>query len=179
MLPTVHPAFTSACRLAANLSRNDLLAAAIARGCSHYASFVDPRFVRDLPFIPHVVLGCALLRGLQDVETFNAIRVGAMVLSDLDNSPDAIAAASVELSVTSRAAHIARVGLTNDTHPSYWQEILECISAEINESEIDFLPGASRFCSNGRLAGFGRVLSPHWLRTSFGNNFHGFNEREV
>ena len=132
MPPTVQrtpprAAFAHACWLAADLSRDELLGAAIARGCLHYAPFIARRLVRDQVRIPHEVLACALLRGAADVDTFQAIRVGTMVLSDLGNSPDAVAHAAEAFEVTSRVSHIARTALTADSHRDYWQALLDAL----------------------------------------------------
>ena len=64
----------------AALSRNELLGVAIARGCHHYAPFVAPEFVADQPALSHELLGCALLRGPADLDTFQGEQIGVRLL---------------------------------------------------------------------------------------------------
>ena len=112
MSTAVHPLqdIRRACRAAGRLARDELIGIAIARGCRHYAAFVPPELVKDRPDLPHEVLGCALLVGPQDVETFRGIRVGAMILSDAGNSAHTMADAAAAFDVTARLLHIARIG---------------------------------------------------------------------
>ena len=160
------PIIARNCREAVRLGRNALLAIAIARGCHHYAPFV-PSHVRriDRPDLPHEVLGCALLRGPLDVDTFQTIRCGAMILSDLGNSPQIIAEAVSILNVTSRVAHIAQQALSADDHPDYWRNLLAVLPAIEVSRETSFLPGVSRLVSETRITGLGRGAQRVWLRT--------------
>lgn len=87
-------AFSLACEETALKSRRHLLAVAVARGCRHYAPVWPELKPEDDPGVPHEALGCALLRGPADAETFQAPRCGVMVLSDLANSPQQIAFAA-------------------------------------------------------------------------------------
>lgn len=119
----------------------------------------------DDPGIPHEALGAALLRGPADAATFQAIRCGAMVLSDLENSPRAIAEASRQFGVAHRAAHIARLGLVADTHPEFWQQVLHELPSAI--AEDDFLPGLSRLTSETRPPGRSSAPVRVWLRTHY------------
>jgi len=148
----------------AALSRESLLSIAIARGCRHYAPLLpDDVAVIDHPALPHEMLGAALLRGPADAGTFQAIRCGAMVLSDLGNSVVRIRDAANYFGVAHRVAHIARLGLKFDTHPEFWATLLDLIVAHASEAE--FLPGVSRFVSETRMSGFGRGPAREWLRT--------------
>jgi len=151
----------------ANLSRDELLGVAIARGCRHYASFVAPEYIVDRPGLAHEVLGCALLRGMANLDTFQSIRVGAMVLSDAGCSPTLAVAAAEALGVESRLAHIARTALVADDRPGYWGEILTGVPAAIEAKEVEFLPGASRFRleTGKRAPGLGAARI--WLRTQY------------
>jgi hypothetical protein len=153
----------AACQKAAKLPRHQLLAHALALGCSHYAT-LWPDLTPTTSHLPQEVLGCALLRGPADVETFQAIRCGAMLLSDLANSPAAIAAAAHELGVTGRVAHLARLGLAADAHADYWTRILTELPVGV-AAETDFLPGISRLTTETRLSGPGRGPVRTWLRT--------------
>lgn len=150
---------------AVDLSREELLGIAVARGCRHYAPFLpaDVAAIND-PEIPHEALGVALLRGPTDAATFQAIRCGAMVLSDLENSPHAIAEMSQQLGVAHRTAHIARLGLAADMQPDFWQQVLRELPSAV--AEDDFLPGVSRFTSETRQPG-GRSSVRVWLRTHY------------
>lgn len=158
--------FAQACAKAVGLVRSDLLAAAIGRGCGYYASLWHDLTPRKLAWLPHEILGCALLRGPKDVETFQAIRCGAMVLSDLSNTPELIAAAAKELHVTGRVAHIAQVGLQADEHPDFWNHVLGGLPHARN-TELDFLPGVSRLVAETRRSGPRQGPVRTWLRTVY------------
>ncbi len=162
----VETPFLRACRQAAKLNCDDLLGVAIARGCAHYAP-LWPRLVpENLEWLPHEALGCALLRGQADTETFQPIRCGAMVLSDLGNAPELIAAAAEHLGVSGRVAHIARLGIQEDAHPSYWKKLQRCLR-DLPAKEEDFLPGVSRLMAETRASGAGRGPVRTWLRTDW------------
>lgn len=154
------------CSKTAKLPRSELLAAAAIRGCYYYLPLWPNLAPRELAALPHEVLGCALLRGPQDVDTFQAIRCGAMVLSDLSNVPDRIARAAVVLRVTGRATHIARLALAADQHQSFWQDILTALPAT-PEEEQDFLPGLSRLVAETRRSGPNQGPVRTWLRTAY------------
>ena len=160
------PGFLRACREEAELSREALLAVAVARGCWHYAPLWSDLTPEDRAGLPHEILGCALLRGPADAETFQSIRCGAMVLSDLDNSPERIASAAGELGVTGRVAYIARLGLVNDLHPAFWQSLLSALPST-ESTEQEFLPGLSRLVSETRISGAGRGPVRVWLRAAY------------
>jgi hypothetical protein len=150
---------------AADLDRNELFRIAVARGCRHYAPFLPPGLdATDEPEIPHEALGAALLCGPADAATFQAIRCGAMVLSDLNNSPRVLADVSKQLGVGHRTAHIARLGLAADTHPDFWQQVLRELPSAVTED--DFLPGISRLTSETRQPN-GRSPVRVWLRTHY------------
>ena len=151
---------------AADLRRDQLLGIAVARGCRHYAPFlpVDVTATDD-PDIPHEVLAAALLGGPADAATFQAIRCGAMVLSDLANSPRIIGDVCVQWGVAHRAGHIARLGLAADTHPDFWREVLRELPVAVMEEE--FLPGISRFTSETRQPGGRSAPVRVWLRTHY------------
>ena len=138
----------------------------MARGCRHYAPLLTRgATVVDEPNLLQEVLGAALLRGPADAATFQAIRCGAMVLSDLGNSADRIAEACRQFGVTHRAVHIARLGLLADNHPDYWRALLEVLPP--TSAEESFLPGLSRLTSESRLSGPGRAPVRIWLRTQY------------
>ncbi len=158
--------FVRACAEAVALSRAQLLAIALARGCRHYAGLWPELKPADTADFPHEILGVALLAGPADVATFQAIRCGAMVLSDLGNNPARITEASSQLGLTARVAHVARLGRAADEHAEFWDRILSALPPTANE-ESDFLPGISRLVSETRIAGpgFGRLRV--WLRTNY------------
>ena len=158
--------FLRSCRAAAELSRDELRAVALARGCSHYAPLWPELAPADRTDLPHEVLGCALLRGAATAETFQSIRCGAMVLSDLGNAPELVAAAAAQLGVSSRVAHLVRLALTADEHPEYWNPLLAALDQQ-PATEGDFLPGVSRLVTETRLSGFGRGAARVWLRTHY------------
>jgi hypothetical protein len=155
-----------ACSTAAQLPRAELLAAAAIRGCYYYLPLWPHLSPRELASMPHEVLGCALLRGPQDVETFQAIRCGAMVLSDLGNIPERIAVAAEKLCVGGRVAHIARLALAADGHPDFWTKILAALPGNPVE-ELDFLPGVSRLVAETRRSGPNKGPVRTWLRTAY------------
>jgi hypothetical protein len=158
--------FAQACAKAVGLVRSELLAAAVVRGCGYYAPLWPDLAPRNLAWLPHEILGCALLRGAKDVETFQAIRCGAMVLSDLSNAPELIAAAARELDIAGRVAHIAQVGLRADKHPDFWKQVLGGLSNAQN-TELDFLPGVSRLVAETRRSGPNQGPARTWLRTAY------------
>lgn len=158
--------FAQACAKAVGLSRSELLAAAIVRGCGYYAPLWQDLAVRNLGWLPHEILGCALLRGPKDADTFQAIRCGAMILSDLDNVPERIAAAAREFRVAERVAHIARLGLQADQHPDFWKRVLVALPSACTE-ETDFLPGVSRLVAETRRSGPNQGPARIWLRTAY------------
>lgn len=158
--------FAQACAKAVGLVRSELLAAAVVRGCGHYAPLWPDLAPLNLTWLPHEILGCALLRGPKDVETFQAIRCGAMVLSDLSNNPELIAAAARELHVTGRVAHLAQVGLQADQHPDFWKQVLGGLPHAPN-TELDFLPGVSRLVAETRRSGPNQGPVRTWLRTLY------------
>lgn len=158
--------FLRACGEAVDLSREELLAIAVARGCRHYAPLWPDLTPADRASLPHEVLGCALLRGSADAATFQSIRCGAMVLGDLGNAPELIAAAAQRLGVTGRLAHLARLGVTEDRHAEFWTQVLAALPAGLAE-EQDFLPGVSRLVAETRLSGPGKGAGRVWLRTAY------------
>lgn len=154
------------CRAAANLSRRKLLAMAVARGCWHYATLWPDIAPDGRSTLRHEFLGCALLRGPANVETFQAIRCGAMVLSDSGNSPELIALAAQELGVAGRVAHVARLGAAHDERPAFWRRMLAALPAAAPR-EQDFLPGLSRLVLETLVLGRGRAPQRIWLRTDY------------
>lgn len=154
------------CRRAAGFSRNELLAAAIARGCRHYAPLWPDLRPADLDWLPHEILGCALMRGSIDEETFRAVRCGAMVVSDLGNTPERVAAAAVQLDVGGRVAHVAQLGLADDIHRDFWRRILTGLP-QLPPEERDFMPGLSRLVAETRMRGSGKGPARVWLRTDY------------
>jgi len=161
---TSGPDLEVACREATEWTRAELLALAMARGCGFYAPLwpVLPGLRGDLP---HEVLGCALLRGSADLETFQAIRCGTMVLSDLHNHPGIIGEAAVQLGVAERLAPLAQLGHRHDTEPDFWSAVLAGLPD--GTSAEDFLPGVSRLtCETMKLTP-GRGLRRQWLRTDY------------
>ena len=158
--------FLRICQEAAGLSSDELRAAAIARGCSHYAPLWPNLTPADRSGLPHEVLGCMLLRGPMTADTFQSIRCGAMVLSDLENSPELIAVAAEQLGVTGRVAHLVRLGLSADGHPDFWNRLRAALSGLAAE-EQDFLPGVSRLVAETRLSGPGKGPARTWLRTEY------------
>jgi hypothetical protein len=152
---------------AADLGRDELLRIAVARGCRHYAPLLpQAATTADAPEVPHELLGVLLLRGPADAATFQAIRCGAMVLSDLANSPKAIAHASWQHGVGHRVAHIARLGLLGDAeNRAYWDALLRVLPSGLAHEE--FLPGLSRLSVESRMAGPERGPVRTWLRTRY------------
>lgn len=155
-----------ACQHATRAPREELLTVALARGCRHYAPLWPELVPAEQSGLPHEVLGCALLAGPATPTTFQSIRCGTMVLSDLGNSPDVIAIAAEQLGVCSRVAHITRVALANDNHPEFWERVQAALPSQ-SIAEQDFLPGVSRLVSETRLSGLGKGPRRVWLRTEY------------
>lgn len=148
-------------------SREELIGIAVARGCDHYASYSDAYLTGVRPELPHEVLGCALLRGPADVNTFKSIRVGAMVISDLGNDPGAIGAAAAFLRVEGRAAHIAKLAFKVGDRPDFWHAVLAELPPADDDFEATFLPDTTRFRSECPKTGPGQGSSTVWLRTYY------------
>jgi len=119
------------------------------------------------PEIPHEVLGCALLQGPPGVATFESIRVGSSILSDLGNEAESIAAAAAALGVEERVAHIVRLGFEFDTNPEYWSGIWSFLPIEPSDEEVAFLPGVSRLSIEMGMTGMGRGFKRVWLRSAW------------
>lgn len=158
--------FAQACAKAVGLVRSELLAAAVVRGCGYYAPLWPDLAPRNLAWLPHEILGCALLRGTADAETFQAIRCGAMVLSDLHNDPGLIATAAEALAVLSRVAHIAKLGLEGDDHPEFWTRLRRTLP-DLSTTEVEFLPDLSRLCSETGRSQVNLGTMRIWLRTAY------------
>lgn len=175
MSPEAHPPwspalsetpFLRACRQAEKLTRDDLLGVAIARGCTHYAPLWPNLRHEESDWLPHEVLGCALLRGAADAETFQAIRCGAMVLSDLHNNPALIAAAAERLAVLPRMAHLSKLGLHGDDQSEFWMQVRRHLP-DLSSTEAEFLPGLSRLRLETGRAELDQGARPVWLRTAY------------
>lgn len=149
------------------MSRDELIGIAIARGCHHYAPFVAKGLIADRRDVPHELLGCALLCGPPNLDTFQAIRVAAMVLSDTGCSAPSVVRAADALGVSSRLAHIARVALAVDDRPAYWRAILAQLPPHDLAPEADFLPKVSRFSLESGKPGPGLGPVRVWLRTDY------------
>lgn len=161
----VETPFLRACRQAQKLTRDDLLGVAIARGCTHYAPLWPKLRHEDSDWLPHEVLGCALLRGVAGAETFQAIRCGAMVLSDLHNDPALIAAAE-RLGVLPRVAHLSKLGSHGDDQPEFWMQMRRRLP-DLSSPEAEFLPGLSRLRLETGRAGPDQGVRTVWLRTTY------------
>ena len=161
------PEFARELRKVTALSRDELIGIAIARGCHHYSPFVGKELIADRRDVPHELLGCALLCGPPNLDTFQAIRVAAMVLSDAGCSPDRVARAAEALGMSSRLAHIARVALKVDDSPAYWRGILAQLPPHDPAAEADFLPNVSRFSLETGKPGPGLGPIRVWLRTDY------------
>ena len=149
------------------IPREELIGIAVARGCHHYARFTDASLTMVCPELPHELLGCALLRGPADVNTFQSIRVGAMVISDLGNDPGAIGDAAAFLRVEGRAVHIAKLALKVGDRPDFWQAVLAELPPAEDDFEATFLPDITRFRSECPKTGPGQSSSTVWLRTYY------------
>ncbi len=156
-------AFTQACKRAKTLTRSQLLAVALARGDRHYAPLWPVLVPANLTWLPQEALGCALLRGPETASTFQAIRCGAMILSDCGNEPGRIALAAKIYDVAARVAYLARLGQVEDDFPEYWAGVLAALP-DLPAGDGDFLPGVSRLVAETRHNGPGRGAKRVWLR---------------
>lgn len=156
-------AFAQACTRAKALTRSQLLAVALARGCRHYAPLWPELVPVNFCWLPQEALGCALLCGPETASTFQAIRCGSMILSDLGNRSERIAQAAKIFEVAVRVAHLARLGQVEDDYPKYWVGILAALP-DLPAGDGDFLPGVSRLVAETRRSGPGRGAKRVWLR---------------
>ena len=159
-------AYLRTCRKVADFAREDLLAVALARGCAHYAPLWPDLDPVDPAWLPHEALGCALLRGAADAATFQSIRCGVMVLSDLGNAPELIAAAATQFGVAGRVAHVAGLALAADSHPLFWEQVRQALPPA-SPGDREFLPGVSRLVSETRRSGPDAGAARVWLRTDY------------
>lgn len=149
------------------LSRDELMAIAVARGCEHYAPFVPRSLVIDRPEIPQEKLACALFVGPADVDTFQSIRVGTMLLSDPICSAALVADAAAEFGVRSRVAHVAHLAQRFDPlRGNFWSDLARRLPKP-GPSEVDFMPGVSRLSIETGRVGPGRGSARIWLRTQY------------
>ena len=155
--------FAQACTRAKALTLSQLLAVALARGCQHYAPLWPELIPEDQTWLPQEALGCALLRGPETASTFQAIRCGAMILSDCGNEPGRIALAAKIYDVAARVAHLARLGQMEDDYPAYWAGVLAALP-DMPATGEDFLAGVSRLVAETRRSGSGRGAKRVWLR---------------
>lgn len=164
---TCSPEIEAELRRADSLPREHLMRVAVLRGCRHYGPLLSsPPSASEDEGLSHEVLGVALLRGPRDAATFQAIRCGAMVLSDLGNDPARIHAAAEHVGVLDRVAHIARLALSSDAHPGYWERVLSVLPGEAREDP--FLPGISRLTSETWVPPLSsRKMVRVWLRTAW------------
>lgn len=95
---------------------------------------------------------------------FVYFRCGAMVLSDLGNSPELIAEAAEKFGVSERVGYVVRLALAADDQHAYWQKLLPYFPSSNSQGD---LPGLSRLVSETRLSGAGRGAVRVWLRTSY------------
>jgi len=156
-------AFAQVCVRAKTLPRSQLLAVALARGCRHYAPLWPELVPANLTWLPQEALGCALLRGPETASTFQAIRCGAMILSDLGNEPGRIAQAAKIFDVAERVAHLARLGQVDDDFPEYWTGVLAALP-DLPAAGEDFLPRVSRLVAETWRSGPGQGAKRVWLR---------------
>jgi hypothetical protein len=165
--PISMPKIGADMRRAEGFSRERLMRVAVLRGCRHYAPLLpSPPSPSDDDGLSHEVLGVALLRGPRDATTFQAIRCGAMVLSDLQNNPAIIHAAAEHFGVVERVAHIAKLALIADTYPAYWERLTGILPSHATEDP--FMPGLSRLTSETWVHPLSsRKFVRTWLRTSW------------
>jgi hypothetical protein len=145
--------------------RARLVGTAVARGCTHYRAFADPELVSDDPNLPHELLGCALLQGDIDVDTFAAFRVGGMVLSDLGNNITRMCLFATELGVDRRLAQLANVALAACDEPAFWRAVLDEVG--VRPPADEFCPGASRLSLETHIVGSPTPFLRQWLRTAY------------
>ena len=161
------PDFATEIERVSALSSDVLIGIAVARGCHHYAPFVAENLAVDRSDVPHEILGCALLRGGADLDTFQSVRVAAMILSDDGCDPALVARVADDFGVSSRLAHIAQLALETDDRQSYWRQILARLLRATSAGDAAFLPGVSRFTLETDKAGPGRGPVRIWLRTKY------------
>lgn len=162
MTTPVSPLLRKARRLGL-CSVDDLIAAAVARGCGHYRSGTRP--VSDLPQAEALgddELVILLLLGENAYEPV-AIRCAAQLVRSPRVDPIRVARLA-RLEKTGRVlAHVARAGLEHDEPEaaSFWQAIIDRLPGEVLRPEPD-LPHWTRFVAMPGLQR-GGVAPTRWL----------------
>ena len=138
----------------------DLVALAGERGCRHYETLSGGRKAPDsVRGLSHEVLACALMSGPMP-QGFGCFRCGVMVLSDLSNRMDVLAAAAAIFGVERRIGYVVRLALEHDSEKAFWSDLGELFPDSTDED----LPGLSRFVSETRERGRMELIRT-WLRT--------------
>lgn len=144
-----------------------LLGLAVARGCSHYVSYVD----RPLPEntgegVSNEELGIALLSPSNPYDP-RLIRVGAQILSDRSCNPDRLAALAIRERSAPIVRYIAEHGHATEPDNDTWLRIL-AILPESRPIKPGVMPHPSRFrTETGIQRSFGSHLDKiRWLRPS-------------
>jgi hypothetical protein len=96
-----------------------------------------------------------------------------MVLSDVNNDPEAIAAAAEYFGVRDRVAHIVHLGLEYDQSQPFWQKLSPLFSKTTAHED---LPGLSRLVSETRMTPNKGGPLQIWLRTAFRKHFSAIPE---
>ncbi len=144
-------------------TEKDLVDEAIARGCFHFLQSDTPPTsrVKEAEF-SNEKLALALLTVANRYEPW-LIRVGAMLLSHIDNDVHQIARhARLERS-ESVIREIALAGQRYEPQNSFWSELLGLLP-ELPSPEAGVLPHPSRYVSIPGKIGPGKMGAPTWLR---------------
>lgn len=156
--------FRAALSRVLGLSRFVVVGAAVARGATVAAGLLPAGAVpKDVPGLPHELLGCALLVGDETDAAFKRLmQAGAMILGDLNNLPERVIEAARGLHVEDRVAHIANEALKAGDSPAYWSAVIEGLPAQMLRAEHAAWPGVGAL-TTAAVGGSGAK----WMRTTW------------
>ncbi len=141
----------------------DLVDEAIARGCFHFLQSDTPPASRvtEREF-SNEKLALALLTIANRYEPW-LIRVGAMLLSHIDNDVHQIARQTRLERSEAVIREIALAGQRYEPENIFWRELLDLLP-DLPSPEAGVLPHHSRYVSIPGKIGPGKMGSPTWLR---------------
>ena len=155
------PSIASECAAARTADMLDLMALAVERGCRHYTAMAQGRSAPAcLRSLRHEVLACALMNAPMP-GGFDAFRCGAMILSDLSNRKDVLAAAAAIFGVERRIGYVVGLALEHDGEKTFWSDLHQLFPEATDEE----LPGLSRLVSETGVQRGRKELIRTWLRT--------------
>ena len=133
------------------VTRSEMIALAVARGCSHYQGGSEPE--PDTPLskeqFSDAELAVALLSPCLPYDQ-RALRVGAQILSSRANRPSSLAFLAIKERAVAAVRYLACLGKEAEPQETFWEELLAALpppSARWPEPTAGSMPHPSRFRS--------------------------------